>query len=125
MKKRGQKKKEKKKIRVYKIWYNGTQWILNQIKNRKNICKRKILEEHYVQIYEIDPSFHKNCQEKIKVDKNGHADTDLNSENKRQEALEKKKLDCKIIRTNPNKKIMFFMKFVEYKHLLASLKIKN
>ena len=37
----------------------------------------------------------------------------------------KKKLDCKIIRTNPNKKIMFFMKFVEYKHLLVSLKIKN
>ena len=110
-KNRAKKKKKKrwiqKKIRVYKIWYNGTQWILNQIKNRKNICKRKILEEHYVQIYEIDPSFHKNCQEKIKVDKNGHADTDLNSENKRQEALEKKNSIVKLLELILIKKLCF------------------
>ena len=30
-----------KKIRVYRTWYYGTQWILNQIKNTENVCKRK------------------------------------------------------------------------------------
>ena len=30
-----------KKIRGYRVWYSVTQWILNQIKNRKNIYKWK------------------------------------------------------------------------------------
>ena len=44
---RGKKKREQKnrwiqkKIRVYRSWYYGTQWILNQIRNRKNVCKWK------------------------------------------------------------------------------------
>ena len=89
----------------------------------------KLLEEFYVRIYENDPYFHKNYKEKIiKVVKNGHeympfrinvyfseydlavevtekrhTDRDLIFEKERQEALEKK-LDCKFIRTNPNKK---------------------
>ena len=91
------------------------------------IANEKVLEEFYVRIYEIDPYFHKNYKEKIiKFVKNGHeympfrinvyfseydfsvevnekkknTDRDLIFEDKKHQ----KKLDCKFIRTNPNKK---------------------
>ena len=41
----------------------------NQIKNKKNICKQKILEEYCVKIYEID-YFYEHYEE-IRVDKKG------------------------------------------------------
>ena len=87
----------------------------------------KIFEEYYVKIYEIDPYFYKNYEEKIKVDNNGHeyipfridvyfseynlvvevegkehTDRDLVYEKKRKEVLEKK-LACNFVRTNHSK----------------------
>ena len=44
----------------------------SQIKNRDHILNEKILEEHSVKIYEIDPYFYENYKEKTKNDKNGH-----------------------------------------------------
>ena len=43
----------------------------SQIKNRKHICEKKILEEYSVQIYKIDSYFCEHYKEKIQVDKNG------------------------------------------------------
>ena len=88
----------------------------------------KILEEYSVKAYEIDSYFQEHYKEKIQVDKNGHeyilfridvyfieyllaveideknhASRDLIFEEKRQEALEKK-LNCKFIRINTNKR---------------------
>ena len=85
---------------------------------------KKILEEYFVRIYEIDPYFCEHDKEKIKVDKNkrefisfridvyfteyfltveideqNHEGRELIFEKKRQEALEKK-LGCKFIRIN-------------------------
>ena len=37
-----------------------------QIKNRKNVCEEKILEEYYVNIYEIDPYFYGHYKENKK-----------------------------------------------------------
>ena len=37
-----------------------------QIKNRKNVCEEKILEEYYVKIYEIDPYFYGHYKENKK-----------------------------------------------------------
>ena len=89
--------------------------------------KEKVLEQYNFEIYETDPYFYRNYKQKIKVDKNGHeymrfridfcfseynlvvevdekghTESDLIFEEKRQEAVEKK-LNCKFIRTNPNK----------------------
>ena len=75
----------------------------------------KILEEYSVKAYEIDSYFYEHCKEKMQVDKNGdecisfqidlyftkcclaveidgqdHTSRDLNFEEKRQKALEKK-----------------------------------
>ena len=87
----------------------------------------KILEEHSVKIYEIDPYFSEHYKKKIQVedkdqqhmsfridiyfteyclaveiDEKGHTDRDLVLEEKRQKALEKK-LNCKFIRINTSK----------------------
>ena len=87
----------------------------------------KIFEKNYVKIYEINPYFYKNYEEKIKVDNNGHeyipfridvyfseynlvvevegkehTDRDLVYEKKRKEVLEKK-LACNFVRTNHSK----------------------
>ena len=43
----------------------------SQIKSRKRICKRKILDEYSVKIYKIGPYFCEYYKEKIQVDKNG------------------------------------------------------
>ena len=120
-------------------------------KIRKIFVKGKLFEEHCVKIYEIEAYFYKHYPEKIKVYKNrheylkfrigvycskydlavevdekGHADSDLIFEKKRQEALQKKKLIVNLLELILIKKIMmYFMKLVEYKHLLVSLKIKN
>ena len=40
--------------------------------NRKTICKRKLLEEYYDKIYEIEPYFYEHHKDKIKIDKTGH-----------------------------------------------------
>ena len=40
--------------------------------NRKNICKRKLLEEYYDKIYEIEPYFYEHHKDKIRVDEIGH-----------------------------------------------------
>ena len=40
--------------------------------NRKNICKRKLLEEYYDKIYEIEPYFYEHHKDKIRVDETGH-----------------------------------------------------
>ena len=90
----------------------------------KLFIMKKILEEYFVRIYEIDPYFCEHNKEKIKVDKNkwefisfridvyfteyfltveideqNHEGRELIFEKKRQEALEEK-LGCKFIRIN-------------------------
>ena len=40
--------------------------------NRKNICKRKLLEEYYDKIYEIEPYFYEHHKDKTRVDEIGH-----------------------------------------------------
>ena len=60
----------------------------------------------------------------VEVDEKRHADRDLIFEKKRQEAL-KKNWFVNLLELILIKKIMCFMKLVEYKHLLVSLKIKN
>ena len=87
----------------------------------------KLFQQYYVKIYEIDPYFYKNYEEKIKPHNNGHeyipfsidvsfseynlvvevegkehTDRDLVYEKKRKEVLEKK-LACKFVRTNHSK----------------------
>ena len=89
--------------------------IRSQIKNRKHICQRKILENYSVKIYKIDPYFCEGYKEKMPLDKNGReyilfridiyftefllaveidekkqAGRDLIFEEKRQKALKKK-----------------------------------
>ena len=88
----------------------------------------KILEEYSAKVHEINPYFYEHYKEKIQANKNGceymlfridvyfseyllaveideknHTDRDLVSEEKRQEALEKK-LGCKFIRINTSKR---------------------
>ena len=112
----------------------------------KIFLNERILEEYYTEIYETDPYFYKNCNEKIKVDKNGHkyilfridvyfseynlavevdekghTYRDLIFQRKRQYAKENSVVNflelvlIKEIR-------MYFMKVVECKYLLVSLK---
>ena len=133
----------------YRIMAPGEYSIKSKI--RKMFAKGKMFEEYCVKIYEIEAYFYKHYAEKIKVYKNrheylkfgigvycskydlavevdekGHADSDLIFEKKRQEALQKKKLIVNLLELILIKKIMmYFMKLVEYKHLLVSLKIKN
>ena len=101
--------------------------IRSQIKNKKHIWDRKILEKYFVKIYEISPYFYEHYRKTIQVDENGckyilfiidvcfteyllaveidekgHTDRDLIFEEKRQKALEKK-LGCKFIRINTSK----------------------
>ena len=107
---------------------------------------RKILAEYYFKIYEIDPYFYKNCQEKIQVDKNGHEDIPFRinvyfSEYKLmkkdilRETLFLKRKDKKHYKTKLIVNLlelilikeikMHFPKLVEYKHLLVSFKNKK
>ena len=113
-------------------------------------ANEKILEEYIVKIYEINPYFYKNYKEKIKTDKNGHepirfridvyfpehnsaveadekghTDRDLIFEKKRQEVLEKDSIVNLLELILIKKNMMYFMKLIEYKHLLVSLKLKN
>ena len=112
----------------------------------KMSVNRKILAEYYFKIYEIDPYFYKNCQEKIQVDKNGHEDIPFRinvyfSEYKLmkkdilRETLFLKRKDKKHYKTKLIVNLlelilikeikMYFPKLVEYKHLLVSLKNKK
>ena len=93
----------------------------------KIFVNEEILEECSVKIYKIDPYFSEHYKKRIQVDNNGkkyilfridvyftkyclavefnekgHTDRDLEFEQKRQEALEKK-LNCKFIRINTSK----------------------
>ena len=118
-------------------------------KVRKRFVFEKIVEEYYVKIYKID-YFYKNCKEKITVDNNGqesipfridvyfsecnlalevdekgHVDRDLISEKKIQEA-QKKDLIVNLSGLILIKKVMmYFMKLVEYKHLLGGVERKK
>ena len=61
----------------------------------------------------------------VEVDEKGHTNRNLIFEKKRQEALEKELVE-NLLKLIPIKKMMmYFMKLVEYKHLLVSLRIKN
>ena len=108
------------------LWYSVSTQLLKEYpiksKTGKFFVNEKIFEEYYVKIYEIDPCFYKNYEEKIKVDNNGHeyiiyfseynlvvedeekehTDRDPVYEKKRKEVLEKK-LACKFVRTNHSK----------------------
>ena len=112
----------------------------------------KILEEYYVRVYEIDPSFICITQKKIKVDKNrceyilsridiyftkcllaveideqDYEGREITFEKKRQEALEKK-LGCKFIRINTSdaeRAMIEIMKLVKCKYFSTNLKTKK
>ena len=97
-------------------------------KTGKIFVNEKILEEHSVKIYEIDPYFSEYYKKRIQVDNNGqqyilfridvyltkycltieideksHTDRDSIFQQKREETLEKK-LNCTFIRFNSSKK---------------------
>ena len=124
--------------------------IQNQMKNGKNICRLINLEEYCLKIYEVEFYFYEHYKEKIKVDNNGHnyillrigvyffeynlavevdekgqTDRDLIFEKKDQK-LWKKNLIVSLLELILVKKTMMqIMRLVEYKHSLASLKLKN
>ena len=102
---------------------------------------KKILEEYFVKIYEIDLYIYEHYKEKIQVningheyiliridvyfseyllaveiDEKGHADRDLIFEEKRQKALEKN-LVVNLSELIQASVIMKIMKLSEYKHL--------
>ena len=102
---------------------------------------RKILEEYFVKIYEIDLYIYEHYKEKIQVningheyiliridayfseyllaveiDEKGHTDRDLIFEEKRQKALEKN-LVVNLSELIQASVIMKIMKLSEYKHL--------
>ena len=110
---------------------------------------KKILEEYFVKIYEIDLYIYEHYKEKIQVNINGcvyiliridvyfseyllaveidgkgHTDRDLIFEEKRQKALEKN-LVVNLSELIQASVIMKIMKLAEYKHLLVSLKTDN
>ena len=137
---RGEKREVKKKqmdseenqgLQNLMLQYSVSTQLLSECPIKSKIGKmfvnEKIFEEYYVKIYEIDPYFYKNYEEKIKVDNNGHeyipfridvyfseynlvvevegkehTDRDLVYEKKRKEVLEKK-LACNFVRTNHSK----------------------
>ena len=61
----------------------------------------------------------------VEVDEKGHTNRNLTFEKKRQEALAKKLVEKSVELIPIKKMMMYFMKLVEYKHLLVSLRIKN
>ena len=110
---------------------------------------KKILEEYFVKIYEIDLYIYEHYKEKIQVningheyiliridvyfseyllaveiDEKGHTDRDLIFEEKRQKALEKN-LVVNLSELIQASVIMKIMKLAEYEHLLVSLKSYN
>ena len=113
----------------------------------KIFLNERILEEYYTKIYETDPYFYKNCNEKIKVDKNGHkyillridvyfSEYNLAVEVDEKDILteilffkgkgsmhQKKNSVVNFLELVLIKEIrMYFMKVVECKYLLVSLK---
>ena len=115
--------------------------------NRKTICKRKLLEEYYDKIYEIEPYFYEHHKDKIKIDEIGHKyipfridvyflniiqlqkliknnkPTDIFFLEKK-EAIEKK-IDCKFIRTNSNKENYVFYKTGRMQRFISQFKNKR
>ena len=113
------------------LWYSVSTQLLIEYSIKSKIGKmflnENLFQQYYVKIYEIDPYFYKNYEEKIKAHNNAHeyvpfsidvsfseynlivevegkehTDRDLVYEKKRKEVLEKK-LACKFVRTNHSK----------------------
>ena len=116
----------------------------------KTFANEKVLKEYYVITYEINLFFYTNYKEKLKVDKNGHEYihlefmfiflniiqlqklmknyilTEILFLKRKGKKDQKKNLIVNLLQLILIKKtMMYFMKLVEYKHLLVSLKIKN
>ena len=128
-----------------------SKWQNTKSSQRQEAClwMKKILEEYFVKIYEIDLYIYEHYKEKIQVninrheyiliridiyfseyllaveiDEKGHTDRDFIFEEKRQKALEKN-LVVNLSELIQASVIMKIMKLAEYEHLLVSLKTYN